>query len=544
MSKWVKAAVLAVNLLVLIGIAGYTFAFESGSLFDVPLVENAAPLTEGKTENLGGVLLFNGETLPYDAASETYYVSQSMRDADWDGRFSWSEGAPSLYLQRDDLLRDKAAALAAGEPFTLLAVDGEQYAQARVVFTGLPVLTLRTDRTEPVTGEKYTYKSTGEVCLYDPDNAQSGRYSILRSAATFRPRGATSMSFPKTSYRIGLLDDEGRQRNLSFLGLREDDDWLLNSLYSDRSKVRDKLSLDLWNEIAETADYNLDGTHMRYVEVFLDDAYYGLYGLMEPIDQKSFELDRELDRLYKTIHWYIPNRNDMLASRNELENMSVSIKWPKEMTSSQLWAPFREYLDMFIHNPKLYSFETMVDRLNLSNTIDYCLFISASTAIDNTFKNIYYYADVEPDGSYRFTKIPWDLNYTWGEAWTDANPTYSFFNPEQVSANYIPMDTVTLLWKEPETVAPLMEARWTALRERLFDTERLSGRMDELIGELQASGAFARDTARWPGSHNSADLSEMQEFLPKRMAYLDAYFRDLDAHFFQGKPVSTGALGS
>ena len=383
------------------------------------------------------------------------------------------------------------------------------------------------------------------MCLYEADNAQTGRYSIQRSAATFRPRGATSMSFPKTSYRIGLLDEAGENRNLSFLGLREDDDWLLNSLYSDRSKVRDKLSLDLWNEIAaETADYNLDGTHMRYIEVFLDDEYFGLYGLMEPIDHKSFALDQELDRLYKTIHWYIPNRNDMLASRNELENMSVAIKWPKEMTSSQLWAPFREYLDMFIHNPKLYSFASMTDRLNLPNAIDYCLFISATTAIDNTFKNIYFYADVAPDGSYRFTKIPWDLNYTWGEAWTDVNPTFSFFNPEQVDANYIPIDMANLLWKEPETVAPLLEARWTALRERLLDTARLTGRMEELLGVLQSSGAFARDTARWPGSHNSADLTDMLEFLPKRMSYLDAFFGDLDAHFFRGEPVSTGALGS
>lgn len=61
-----------------------------------------------------------------------------------------------------------------------------------------------------------------------------------------------------------------RKNKLSFLGMRTDDEWLLYAMYSEDSKVRDKLSQDIWNEsgalgIESTGFY---GYHMEYIEVF------------------------------------------------------------------------------------------------------------------------------------------------------------------------------------------------------------------------------------------------------------------------------------
>ena len=78
-------------------------------------------------------------------------------------------------------------------------------------------------------------------------------------------------------------------------------------MYSDASKIRDKLSADLWNSFGskrtELPEAKL-GTDLVYVEVFFNQEYWGVYGLMEPVDYKQLGLTREgeaqpEDYLYK-----------------------------------------------------------------------------------------------------------------------------------------------------------------------------------------------------------------------------------------------------
>ena len=74
---------------------------------------------------------------------------------------------------------------------------------------------------------------------------------------------------------------------------RNDDEWLLNAMYSDSSKIRDKLSADIWSQIGAVQEEFPEayfGTRMVYVEVFFNHEYWGLYALMEPVDSK--QLDR------------------------------------------------------------------------------------------------------------------------------------------------------------------------------------------------------------------------------------------------------------
>ena len=41
------------------------------------------------------------------------------------------------------------------------------------------------------------------------------------------------------------MDENGVKNQESLLGMREDDDWILRSLASDESKIREKLATDL-----------------------------------------------------------------------------------------------------------------------------------------------------------------------------------------------------------------------------------------------------------------------------------------------------------
>lgn len=512
----------------LCGVASYTIVRDANSFMGIQRrneVESAEPVSDG-------YLQINGVRAPYDSKSDVWYVPQAPDSEDWVGELSWSNGAEVFFCE-DEMLQNKADSLADGHIFTL-QIEG--HGTANVVFTGMPAVAMHTEGSKPVEGEKYAELFNGRFSFFDPtgqsgsgsDNANVIQYAVIGADATWHARGSTSMYFPKTSWRIELHDDEGENLNVPLLDLRDDDDWILLSLYNDDSKIRDKMSLDLWNAIASGTDYNCEGTHMRYVEVFVDDEYQGLYGLLEPIDQKTVGLNQETDYLYKTIDWYCPTNSEMFAIRSATSR-SFTLKWPKEYNNGAQWQPMRDYISIYYNDVNSTNVLIQEKRLNLPNAIDYALFVNATTAIDNTFKNAYIWAKSENMGAmsmYVFNKIPWDLNYTWGEAWIDG-PNYTYFNPDLYNANMMPGDVNSLIYRDYETLAPMIKERWTELRETVMSDEALLGHMEELRAYLDSTGAFTRDTERWPSSGNDPDLTEMKEFFEKRYTYLDEFYEKL-----------------
>ena len=65
--------------------------------------------------------------------------------------------------------------------------------------------------------------------------------------------------FEKIGYKLKLLENDGTTKRKETLpGMRKDDSWQLKALYSDRSKLRDKLSTELWNNIADLTQTKAD----------------------------------------------------------------------------------------------------------------------------------------------------------------------------------------------------------------------------------------------------------------------------------------------
>ena len=529
MRKWIRVFLCIFCIGFLTGAAAYTIGRDANSFMGIqrtPAAENTDPVKYGS-------LLVNGVRAPYDAGSGTWYVPQSPDAEEWVGELSWSDGS-ELFIVDDPMLNDKSAALTEGCTFTL---DVREQGLTSVVFTGMPAVSLHTNSVTPVQGDKFSELFKGRFSFFDP-TGQSGstesgpdlsQYYIVGSDATWHARGATSMTFPKTSWRLELKDENGENLKIPLLDLRDDDDWILMSMYNDDSKIRDKMSIDLWNSIAEISEHDPIGTRMRYVEVFLDDRYDGLYGLLEPIDQKNTDMNTETDYLYKTLDWYCPTDAEMFAIRSEISR-SFALKWPKEYQNGSQWQPLREYINMYYNATENTNIMIQEMRLNIPNVIDYALLVNAVTGIDNTFKNAYVCArltEFKLSSMYVFTKIPWDLNYTWGEAWTDQNSLYTFFNPDLATANLMPGDIWTLINRDRENIVPQIKERWTELRGTVMSDETLLNHMDELRAYLDSTGAFERDSARWPASGNDPDLTEMKEFFAKRFEYLDSFYEKL-----------------
>jgi hypothetical protein len=104
--------------------------------------------------------------------------------------------------------------------------------------------------------------------------------------ASLKPRGYTSMRYPKRSLTVETREASGvDDMKVSLLGMPADSDWVLYAPYPDRTLMRDVLAYELSNALGHYA------SRTRYVEVFLNDStnrlsrahYVGVYVLEEKV---------------------------------------------------------------------------------------------------------------------------------------------------------------------------------------------------------------------------------------------------------------------
>ncbi len=96
-------------------------------------------------------------------------------------------------------------------------------------------------------------------------------------------RGSSSrVYYAQKPYGFEIRDDQGFGRQVALLGLPKEEDFVLHSCYSDKSCMRNALSYAVAREIGLAAG-RYWGPRVRWVEVYLDGAYQGLYLLVEKI---------------------------------------------------------------------------------------------------------------------------------------------------------------------------------------------------------------------------------------------------------------------
>ena len=98
-------------------------------------------------------------------------------------------------------------------------------------------------------------------------------------------RGSSSQMFPKKSYGFELMDAEGADMDFPLLGLPEEEDWILYAPYSDKSLIRNVLTFTLAEKLGDYAP------RCRFVELFLNQEYMGVYVLMEKIKRDKNRVD-------------------------------------------------------------------------------------------------------------------------------------------------------------------------------------------------------------------------------------------------------------
>lgn len=480
-----------------------------------------------KQEQLEFQLLFEGVEIPKDWFEDTYYFPVSSKLSEFRRNLELKNPAQQIYWCEDSMWKQADDAVEKGHSFTFYVIDGECYDVGKIVFTGLPLICI----------EQYESEIENVNChvsVIDNSPKTIHQYEILTSEGFYEVRGQTSKDFPKKSYNLNLYTAEGEKNDQKLLGMREDDDWKLNALYTDSSKVREAVAYKLWDEVAALTEEPYDkGTTMKYAEVLINSEYCGLYTLMEPTDYKQMSLNKESDVLYKALT-FINEENRVSKDFEEREDYCGQvIKTADRDITKGLWQPMIEYLDAMKLDPygsEPRNVQKMLEyiekNMNLENLLNFELFLQAIYAHDNEYKNQYAAAVKETEGEgYCLWKIPWDLNYSFGDRYDGEAEDRTKFSGESTTKIMKRFFLTEILSQElDQTFQNALQKQWKMLRADLLSVEHVQQLAEMYYKEIYQSGALRRDALKWSEGNFDPSVEEIVNYYTERVLYLDAYY--------------------
>lgn len=516
----IRRTALATGLLLLV--CGYlrfvVFPLERADMGSQAVTEQEAEaLMEGRTateEELLTGLVFADEELPCDRPNGTFYLPVDMDEEEWEaGTFAASDSGVSVYLLDNPLEDDKQQAIREGKSYRLLAVSESCYREYALVFSGLPILTLDTD-----SGVEIRYDEIyGTLRFYEADTKTDW---VTQSIMSGHIRGGSSRLNPKKSYKITLYKQNQtgmgalRKNHVSFLGMREDNEWLLYAMYSEDTKVRDKLSQDIWNESGALAvdSESFYGYRMEYIEVFQNGEYWGIYGLMEPVDYKQLDLTGEGEA----------QPEEYLYKQKDAGVFELKGSWTEQ--TEEDFEVLNTYLELLESDNSVFTAK-IGDVIDVDSALDVWLYLQAVLGMDNIERNIFYPA-VWEDGQYRIHFMPWDMDYSWGNVHDFEAGNRTRFSEEIL--------TMRIAWRLGDRLIELnvdnaqekVKARWKELRQTVYSDEWLTEHIDAYAHQVTDSGAFARDAALWINGGHNDDYESLKELALDRMAFLDEELLD------------------
>ena len=515
-------------------------------------------------------LRINDKELIYDKEASTYVATATM-DARTSGVFSANVYfIPKVHDAEYEMRIDGIAPNEDGVvelvdfdctvPHTLnLYKNGEELETAQIRFTYLNLVEVN----YPTCNGSYYTSGTLRVT-----QANIAGYDSLYTAA-FRYRGASAQGYNKKSYAVKMYEVDGvTSKDVAFLGLRDDNNWILDAMAVDKACMRNRVSTDLWNDFAtppyhKAAGYEkkaLHGTRGEFAEVYLNGKYHGLYCLTEKMDRKQLKLKKfkeatetnpEVVRgtLYKSSQWsyevlmghemgvnYYPKTAPRSYNNNVREETwaNFEIKYPDWEDEPIDWGPLWNAIN-FVATSSDPVFKRDIDNyFDVAGVTDYYLFLELMLATDNHGKNLFLYNYDQtidsPTLRNRMGIAPWDLDGTWGRRWDGKK---DICMPDQ--------DFTTFLWNYEHGTLTLfhrlkrlgsmgwedeLAARYAELRETHFSEESLCARFQKYADLFEESGVVAREAACWSSYHPDilGDVAYIQEWISQRLQYLDQQY--------------------
>lgn len=370
-------------------------------------------------------------------------------------------------------------------------------------------------------------------CLITLDG--KGEYSDYSGTGRIRGRGNSSWDwYDKKPYKI-KLDSKSK-----LLGLDKAKNWNLLANYRDVT--------DMMNTFAfETA--RLMGmpftNHTRYVELFLNNEYVGLYQLTEKIEINSNRVD--IDEKGGLLMSFDQDDGPTLSPEDgdnffsQVYSLPMCVKSPEGLSATQLDSIRTDFavLEKAIKAHDYHLADSLMDIASFISILQLHEYLY-NVEIDAP-RSIYMFK--APGGKYTFGPVwDWDAGYDfdWGNMYTG----HTFFSDyRELIYGTDPLNAadaqynISKFWRElfgNSTFVARYKDAWQQLSDSIFISPWRETK--KYIDALTAEGAYTREADRWPmqsttggwwGSSTTVtftpaeEIAKMERWLSNRKKYLD-----------------------
>ncbi len=500
----------------------------------------AEKIREARKETGGELLktlVFNDSVLFPDESSGTFYYSLIEDDPDASDPFIRLKGKNRKVriALTEGAITDES--IRGDTPLHILAYDDRSYREYRIRCTTLPLMNISSE-IEFV----YGAGKDRDMQLTLLDNRAEARQRLVRLSGTIHVRGNSATLYPKLGFKFTLQEmspgNHIREADRSLLGMREDGEWLLYAGYNDQERIRNVFSSALWNRSCAGANEFgiLNGMEYRFLELFMNGQYWGLYALGYPLDDKQMRPtqntgEAEAVYVFKKTFW----NEDWSDLPEELPARDFETKGKDALRDeAAARAILRDYL-RWLEDPAADPAPGAVPiRADMENAIDTWLFVNLiqgtdTVAANGDFINMFFTMVRTKDGTVVIS-TPWDMDLSWGNT---RDP-----DAKNVTAEYAlqPEDNSCVMLRNPaQFLLPdkggMIAARYRFLRENGWSDAAVDSLLTRFEAEIFDSGAYLRDTEKWPDSNRedpAAGLSRFTGYVRQRLSAMDAFAEELD----------------
>lgn len=419
--------------------------------------------------------------------------------------------------------------------YSIHARKGNKEINTKITFTFLPLLVLQGSF-----GYDYTQ---GSMSLYSSD-ATEPTISLIK--AKWRGGSTNTADKHKRNYKIKTLNENGKKLEISLLGMREDNNWILDAGQVDLFRLRNRIATEIWNDFASKPYYTpkepkaKSGVAGKVVEVILNNEYRGIYSLTETMDRKELKL-KKYDDINQEFHGQLWK----VSSWDKAQFWNIDKDYDN---TKETWHAFEtKYPDFEDVNPTDYTHlynainfvansndeifkKEVSEYFDIPVLIDYQIFLEVLKPIDNCGKNMYWgIYDVARDK--KLTLAIWDLDASVGQDWHCSTPLH----PDYVSPDtelgikeafnlYTRLSTLNV-----DNYNQKVADRYHELRKTYFSEENLISKYQSYYDMLVKSGAASREESKWSKDSDiggyplnfEKEIEYIKNWIIERLKYLD-----------------------
>ena len=482
----------------------------------------------------------NGRSVIYDKVSDTYMVSipENAFGTDYEASIALdaTAGWSNLSIEGTDIADNYTFKQVEGNKiYKIHAQEGDKEINTQLTFTFLPLLVM-----EGTFGYDY---AQGNISLLSPEAAEP-----TNSFAKVKWRGGTTNTADKhkRNYKIKTLNEKGKKQEISLLGMREDNNWILDAGQIDLFRLRNRIATEIWNDFATKPYYASkepkakSGVTGKVVEVILNNEYRGIYSLTETMDRKELKLKKYDDKnqefhgqLWKVSSWDKATFWDIDKDYDNTQETwhAFETKYPDiEDVNPTDYSPLYEAID-FVANSNDEAFKKEVgDYFDIPVLIDYQLFQETLKPVDNNGKNMFW-GIYDVAKSKKLTLAIWDLDASVGQFWQCSTPLH----PNRVFPNtdlgvkdgfnlYHRLSSLNV-----DNYNEKVANRYHELRKTYFSEENLISRYQGYYDMLVKSGAASREETKWSEDSDiggyplnfKSEIEYIKNWIINRLNYLD-----------------------